>query len=340
MDGNVTTWETSYWDRVTRYLRLAADHGITVFLYPIDGWTIGHAFRPETIEQCQQYGRMVAERFRGLPNIVWMSGGDYFPQAREPASGSDVDHCIDAMMRGIRTAGDARPFSIQLGYPVSISTDNPYWSERVSWNFAYSYLPTYSAVLRAYARTPAIPVVFGEGNYEGENNDPDTPPTTRETLRRQLLWSLTSGAAGTFSGSDDWEFHPGWEQRLDTESVVQFDRLNQLFGSLRWWDLAPDTESVLVTGGRGTAVAGDTRADVLDNDYVTAGRTPDGTLAVVYVPTARTVTVDVTALALGVKATWIDPASGARISTPMTGTFTTPGSNADGDRDWLLVMTA
>ena len=54
----------------------------------------------------------------------------------------------------------------------------------------------------------------GEANYEGENNQPETPPTTDETLRRQVLWSLTSGAAGEFVGSDDWEFHDGWEERL------------------------------------------------------------------------------------------------------------------------------
>ncbi|MGH3942182.1 MAG: hypothetical protein ACRDTG_26880 [Pseudonocardiaceae bacterium] len=34
-----------------------------------------------------------------------------------------------------------------------------------------------------------------------------SPPTTEETLRRQVLWALTSGTAGDFVGSDDWEFH-------------------------------------------------------------------------------------------------------------------------------------
>jgi hypothetical protein len=69
-------------------------------------------------------------------------------------------------------------------------------------------------MLDAYRRQPAIPAVLGEANYEGENNQPETPPTTDETLRRQVLWSLTSGAAGEFVGSDDWEFRDGWEQRL------------------------------------------------------------------------------------------------------------------------------
>ncbi len=80
-------------------------------LYPIDSWTIGHSFVPKSIEQCHQYGGKVAQRFRDLPNIMWMSGGDYSSASEDPARGSDVDHCIDAMMRGIREAcGRPRSF--------------------------------------------------------------------------------------------------------------------------------------------------------------------------------------------------------------------------------------
>jgi hypothetical protein len=340
VDGDVTDWAAPYWERVTRYLELAAENGITVLLYPIDGWTIGKSFRPRSIEQCQTYGTMVATRFRDLPNIVWMSGGDYFPEADDPARGSDVDHCIDAMMRGIRSVGDGRPFSIQLGYPKSISTDNPYWADRVSWNFVYTYLPTYRGVLDAYRRSPTVPAVFGEGNYERENNDADTADTTDQTLRRQMLWALTSGAAGTFYGSDDWEFHAGWETRLDTPAVAQLDRLRRLFAEREWWRLVPDIERPLVTAGRGTLLTDDVEMDVLDNDYVTAALTPDGRLGVVYLPSGRTITVDRTALAEDATAAWVDPASGERRTVAMADTFTTPGRNAGGDDDWLLLLTA
>jgi hypothetical protein len=93
--------------------------------------------------------------------------------------GSDVDHCIDAMMRGIRKTGDGRPFSMQLGAEKSLSTDNPYWASRVDWNFVYTYYPTWKAVLDAYRRRPPVPAVLGEANYEGENNQPRPrrPPT-------------------------------------------------------------------------------------------------------------------------------------------------------------------
>lgn len=340
VDGDILQWQEPYWERATEYLRLAAEHGITVMLYPIDGWTIGNAFVPTSIEQCHRYGGKVAERFRELPNIVWMSGGDYFSAAEDLARGSDVDHCIDAMMRGIRAAGDNRPFSMQLGYEKSVSTDNPYWARRVDWNFVYTYYPTYKAVLDAYQREPAIPAVLGEANYEGENNQPESPPTTDETLRRQVLWALTSGAAGEFVGSDDWEFHDDWEQRLSTNALTQITRLRTLFSTFRWWELVPDTANELVSAGRGTELTTDEPTDVMENDYVTAARAPDGRLAVIYVPTQRTISVDRSAMAAGTEAAWIDPTSGARRPVPMAATFTTPGANTGGGNDWLLVLTS
>jgi Protein of unknown function (DUF4038)/Putative collagen-binding domain of a collagenase len=339
-DGDILRWREPYWQRATTYLRMAADHGITVMLYPIDGWTIGHSFVPASIGQCHTYGAMVARRLRDLPNIVWMSGGDYTSAAEDPARGSDVDHCIDAMLRGIRATGDGRPFSMQLGAERSLSTDNPYWASRVDWNFVYTYHPTWQAVLDAWRRRPAIPAVLGEANYEGENNQPETPPTTDQTLRRQVLWSLTSGAAGEFFGSDDWEFHDGWEGRLSTPAVAQVARLRALFSAMPWWRLVPDTANRLVTAGRGAELTADQPMDVLENDYVTAARTPDGRLAVVYLPTRRTISVDPSAMAAGARAAWVDPATGARRPVPMAATFTTPGRNGGGDQDWLLVLSS
>lgn len=339
VDGDVLQWQEPYWERATSYLRMAAEHGITVMLYPIDSWTIGHSFVPKSIEQCHQYGAKVAQRFRDLPNLVWMSGGDYYSPSEDPAHGSDVDHCIDAMLRGIRQEGDGRPFSMQFD-PPSISTGNPFWAQRVDWNYVYTYFPTYKAVLDAYQWQPAIPAILGEANYEGENNQPETPPTTDETLRRQVLWALTSGAAGEFVGSDDWNFHDGWEQRLSTRALTQITRLRTLFTTLPWWQLVPDTGNELVTAGRGTQLTTDEELDVLENDYVTAARTPDGRLAVIYLPTQRTISVNPSAMAAGTQAAWIDPTSGARRPVPMAETFTTPGANAEGDNDWLLLLTA
>ena len=338
--GDVLNWQEPYWQRVTSYLRLAADHGITVMLYPIDGWTIGTSFVPRSFSQCHEYGRRVAERFADLPNIVWMSGGDYVPATKDLVRGSDADACIDAMMRGIRETGDARPFSMQLAGEKSISTDNPYWADKVDWNFVYTYYPTYRAVLEAYERRPIRPAILGESNYEGENNQPESQPTTNQTLRRQVLWALTSGAAGEFVGSHDWTFEDGWEQRLSTPALTQIVDLRTLVSGLPWWQLEPDRADEILTGGRGTELTTDAPMDVLDNDYATAAATPDRRLTLIYLPTSRAISINLSRLPTGSRAFWVDPTSGREREVAVTPSLAAPGTNAGGDTDWLLLIRA
>ncbi|MHC3366652.1 DUF4038 domain-containing protein [Rhodococcus aetherivorans] len=348
VDGDITAWNERYWARVDEYLRIACRHGNTLFLYPMDGWNISDVFASATAEQAAVYGRMFAQRYARFPNIVWMTGGDYSPETDDPAAGSDSDHVLRGMLEGIRAAGSDRPFSIQLGPQKSLSTDNPFWEPLADWNFVYTYLPTYKAVLDGYQRPAGArdprPAVFSEGNYEGENNQPDTAPTTDETLRRQALWALTSGSPGEFRGSDDWEFRDGWESRLDTPAVTQLEAIRDLWASWAWWQLVPDVDEPFVLDGRGTRSTDDEMVDVLDDDYVTAARTPDGSLAVVYVPTQRTIRLERALIPPGATLGWIDPADAAAPSLPAEidrdGNVATPGTNVDGDRDWLLVVEA
>ena len=77
---------------------------------------------------------------------------------------------------------------------------------------------------------------------------------------------------------------------------------------------------------------------MLQSDYVTAARTPEGRYAVVYVPAGQTVTLDRSVLAPGVRTAWVDPASGAVRDAGDSDELTPPGNNSQGDRDWLLLI--
>jgi hypothetical protein len=333
--GDVNRLSAPYWARVHDYLAKAATLGITVFLYGIDSWSLGRAFAPRNLEQCTTFGTLMHAELSDLPNVVWLAGGDY--EAGSDATGSDPDRCINQMMRGLRQAGDHRLFSIQLN--GVLTTSAAYWNARVDWCFAYTYAPSYRQILEAYATRPVRPVLLGEANYEGENNIPDSPPTTNETLRRQVLWSLTSGAAGDFYGSADWQFLPGWEDRLDRPGLNEVSTLNLLVRRLQWWELRPDFQSQFLLSGRGAVADSGSMVDVLDNAYATAAISADNTVAMVYVPTARTITVDVDRLAEGTHAFWIDPTDGGSRSVALARTFTSPGLNRDGDEDWLLLFS-
>ncbi|TQM43092.1 DUF4038 domain-containing protein [Pseudonocardia cypriaca] len=338
--GDVTRWNESYWQRVDEYVRAACAHGNTLFLYPIDGWNVSNVFKHATLDDTRRYGAMVAQRYGHFPNIVWMTGGDHFPSDLPGRHDSPPEHDakFEQVRQGIRSTGDARPFSIQLGYPTSQSTDSPMWAPHADFNFVYTYLPTYRAVLDAYQRD-RMPALLSEANYEGENNLPGTPVTDDEVLRRQMAWAVTSGSPGYFYGSDDWEFHPGWEGRLDTPAVAQLGRLRQFFELLDWPALVPDESAEVIIGGRGEPVGAGAEVGIMGSDHVTAAR--GGGSLVAYVPTTRTLAVDPAKLAQPT-ARWVDPADATapavEVAVDPSGELTTPGRNSAGGQDWLLVL--
>lgn len=343
--GNITSFNETYWSRMDNYLTILKNHGITAFLYPMDGWNTlsGGALYHKSAADSYTYGQKVATRYASYPNIVWMAGGDY------NGYDSSVNTEFTNMLSGIRSTGNNKPFSIQLNNET-LSTDVSTYEPLASWNFAYTYSTTYQKILKAYDRTPSArdprPVLFGEGNYEGEDNY-GGPATTNETLRRQQLWTLTSGGAGEFTGSQDWQFLSGWQNRLDTVWISQMQKIREFFSGLNWQSLVPDETTPVVTAGRGTKITADGYRDVLQNDYVTAAQTPDKSQTVIYVPTsvsntnARTITLDLTRLPAAYTATWVDPTD-ATVTQPAvidaSGQVTTPGLHSDNTRDWILVI--
>lgn len=68
---------------------------------------------------------------------------------------------------------------------------------------------------------------------------------------------------------------------------------------------------------------------------------------IAYMPTARTITVNMANLKAPATAEWLDPASGTLTTIPGgpfenagTRQFTPPGNNYDGNSDWVLVLGA
>jgi hypothetical protein len=73
---------------------------------------------------------------------------------------------------------------------------------------------------------------------------------------------------------------------------------------------------------------------------VAASKTPDGSLALIYMPLATTITIDQTKMLAGYGAKWMDPASGVLTAATVGSTYnsTAQGSNSVGAPDWALVL--
>jgi hypothetical protein len=106
--------------------------------------------------------------------------------------------------------------------------------------------------------------------------------------------------------------------------------LKKLFDSRAWHELVPDQDHKVVTAGLG---------EFFGLDYLAAARTADGSTVIAYLPTRRTVTVDMSKVAgQRAKAWWFNPRTG---KAQAVGEFPTSGSrkfSPPAEGDWVLVL--
>ncbi|HEV3143922.1 MAG TPA: DUF4038 domain-containing protein [Gemmataceae bacterium] len=326
-----------YFARCDRMLRLAEKHGFLVYLDPCE--TIDHLklMLKNGPEKCREFGRYLGRRYKDFDNILWMHGNDFQTWKK-----AEDDAVALALAQGIRDKDARHLHTIELDYLVSGSHDDARWEPLIDLSGSYTYYPTYAQVLKDYNHPSAKPVVMIESCYEFEQN------STPAILRRQEYWSLLSGAAGQLYGNGyTWPFKPGWKDKLDTPGAIQMAYLQGLFLPRPWHTLVPDQKHKVVTAGFGTfdGTTSPGNAYVMTSDYVTAARSPDGNLVMAYLPSRRTIKVDMSQLSAPATARWYDPSRGTFTAIdkgPLKNagehSFTPPGNNGDGDGDWVLLL--
>jgi hypothetical protein len=333
--SDIATPNEAYFARVDRIVRAAGRLGMAVFLDPAEtkGWL--DELRAAGTTKSFAYGRYLGRRYSRFPNIVWLNGNDF-----QTWKNKSDDDAVIAVARGILSADKHHVQTVELNYFVSSSLDDVRWKSIVGLNSVYTYSPTYAEMWKQYFRTDHIPNLLIEANYEQENHY-----TGPQTLRRQEYWALLAGAAGQFWGNKyTWQFISGWRQHVSTTGSRQLGYAASLFSRLPWYELVPDRDHAVVTAGYGTF---SDEGDVNANDFAPAARTPDGKLAVVYMPTGRTITIDTSRLASPPRARWFDPTTGtyrtalaSASSDTSAESFTPPAKNGEGESDWVLVLTA
>jgi len=170
-----------------------------------------------------------------------------------------------------------------------------------------------------------MPYVLIETTYEGEHN------ASAVQIRRQAYWAILAGATGQFMGNRPvWLFDPGWEAALNSAGAQDMERLFHLFSSHPWYQLVPDEKHEVVVDGLG---------EFNGMDYLAAARASDGSTVMAYMPTARTITVQMNSVS-GTKAIawWFNPRTGQVIEK---GKFPTSGKrkfSPESEGDWVLVL--
>jgi hypothetical protein len=344
--GDFSTPNEAYFAHVDWVLAEADRRGILVFLVPTYlghpsphaygdqyGYDIPEGWHAEVVangvEKCREFGRFLGDRYRGFDNIVWTIGGDRNPD--------DVLEHMRAMAEGIRETDPHHLFSAHV-LPEATSSVQYAGDDWLDIDFTYSYQLLHFALIRDYLRTPVHPNIMIEASYEFDHE------ATTAQIRRQAYWPLTCGAAGQFMGVLGlFDFASGWERLLDSPGRQAQVHLDALMNSYRWWDLVPDLS-------RGKEYAawhdGSLRPFIVSGvgelrglDFCSAARTPDGQLAMAYLPTARNIVVDLTQMAGPVvKATWFDPIEGTRTSAGYWPVDDQAPFAPPRPQDWVLIL--
>jgi hypothetical protein len=328
--GDFTTPNEKYFAHADWVIRKAAENGMVVLLYPIylgykgtdEGW-INEALANGPAK-CLEYGRYLGKRYKDFDNIVWMMGGD-----RNPGTALED---VDMIALGIKEYDHRHVFSAHCE-PEHTAVDDYSGGGWLNFNTTYTYDIVHRKLLSNYNLTPIMPFVLIESSYEGEHN------ASEVQIRRQAYWSILCGGFGhVFGNNPIWHFGgPGlfavnttWQQALDLPGSVSMQHWGQLFRSRNWYDLVPDQKHEVVTRGLG---------EFRGLDYLAAGRTLDGGTVIAYMPTSRTITVDMSKITGSqIKVWWFDPRNG---NATDAGTFPASGSrkfSPPAQGDWVLVL--
>ncbi len=330
-----------YFARLDEIVRLAAKHGLLVFIDPMEtvGWL--PTLRNNGVKADYAYGQYLGRRYRRFPNVAWMNGND-FGSWQNPSN----DAVVRAVAEGIKSADPKALQTLELLPPWCSSLDDRTWVPILSLDGTYVYGPTYIKMLHSYNQRPVLPTFLLEAHYDLENVGRIPDYGTPAVLRREEYWTMLSGGTGQFYGNHyTWSFAPGWQSHIDTVGVTQLTIWKNFFTSLPWWKLVPDQGHKVVTAGLGNYGTWQTR--VSQSTHCAAASTPDGSYVVAYMPTARTITVNMAALKAPAAARWFDPTNGKYKTIPggpfaNTGArqFTPPAKNSSGASDWVLLLEA
>jgi hypothetical protein len=345
-----------YWQRVDEVINTAAKYNICCMLAFFDtsdanGRQNGiNVLINNGVTKCFNYGVFLGKRYKDFPNIIWVSGNDF----NQTVDGKNADACVQAIALGVRSADSHHLHTLQMSRPTyarqgtcdADAVDNgtgTLWSSILSLDWVYSWPSQYDTLLRAYASSPVMPTFLGEAQYEYQTVIYLGTPLR---LRLQEWWTMTCGATGILYGNGNvlTFTDASWKKFIISPGATQLGYLNSLLSSIRWYDLIPDTSHHLLISGLGRYIS---YSDPAKNTYATAAMTSDGSTALIYAPTVRTMTVDMSRFSTPVSAKWFDPSNGSYIAisgSPFvnsgTQKFTPVGNNGAGDGDWVLIFTA
>jgi hypothetical protein len=341
----------AFFQRLDARLDATADAGIVGV--PVLLWAIksgeNNATNPGNIlseEDCALLARYQIARWQAHP-VIWILNGDGKYLDEEAARWRRIGRAVFGETEGTSRA----PSMVHPGGKTWVGHEfkderwldivgyqSGHGDDEASWRWIVEGPPA-----TEWQHLPGKVVINIESPYEDHISYQSKQRHPAIHVRRANYWSLmVSPTAGvTYGGHGVWGWddgsrppvaHPNtgtpkpWREALHLPGATDMKYLRAIFESLPWWRLRPAPELLREQPGSD---------DVLR--YVTAARSEDGRVAVLYLAAGGPVRLDTSTLAGTASVTWIEPGRSVR----MFGGAVVRGEislEAPDDRDWVLVL--
>ena len=321
INNDPTHINEKYFEHVDYVIQQAEDLGMYVGLLPAwaDKLWVTKLNEPGTkrplinSDNAEEYGELLAKRYKSQSNIIWVLGGDWVPRDQ------DQYETIRAMARGIRNIDPNHLITFHpRGNRWATQHFNDEWLELDMFQTGhgrpaldYNYVRTCKAV------SPTRPIINAEPRYE---NIPAN--LSREALlgwlddsdvRTSAYWSMLSGAAGyTYGCNDIWQMYSierkpkilartGWQEALHLPGSTHVMHMKELLTSFPWQKMGNDQSLIL-----------NENSD--DSTHIVCAIGNSGDFLLAYTPIGKPIQLDLSKMnTRKVTAFWFNPRSGESV---------------------------
>lgn len=357
-------YEYDYWDHVDFAIQKAAEKNMYIGLLPTWGDKVAHLWGVGPIifneANAEAYARTLATRYKNQWNIIWILGGDRPAVYKSTRDGVEKDYddrgIWRAMARGIESVLGKEAFITY--HPTSGTIRSSTFLHKDEWLDMNAFqsghgsreVDAWNWIREDLAMTPQKPTLDMEPCYEDHPINPWDGKWTRERgyfnaydVRARSYRTVFAGGCGvTYGHHQIWQFvneslyKPknvgdtiiGWQKAMKAEAAGQMQHLKNLMLSRPYFSRIGDQSLIK------------SRNPQTNAEYVTATRDENGSYAMIHIPQAKPVRVNLGAITGDIKNVWwFNPRDGKATSAGSvkgrgTKTFTPP---KDG-KDWVLVI--
>lgn len=337
-----------YWDHVDYVINRANEEGIYIALTPVWGSSLkrnGMANR----QQIEQYGKWLAQRYKDIPGIIWLNGGDIkgsdsteiWNILGNTLKKYDPNHLVTFHPYGRDQSSTWFHDEPWLDFNMFQSGHERYDQDQTPKNYGED---NWRYAAEDYSKFPVKPTIDSEPSYEGIPqglHDPTQHRWNENDVRRYGYWSVFAGAFGfTYGHVSIYQFYkPGlprsfnpnddWDVAINAPGAKQLVHLKNLMLSRPYLDRMPDQ----------SLISNEDQGERYNRLLATRGEN----YAFVYTSNGRDIAVQLGKISgERIKAWWYNPRNGESeligiYNNSGSMTFDPPGEKSTGN-DWVLVL--